>query len=266
LATRAKHLILARELTGVSIPVDDGRSVVPGRSTTPSPAPAATPVPAAAPASVPATSVAPARDPNYPDFFFNPPQTEDAIYGIGSAKLADSSMSRTTADSRARQDLAFQLKTAVQSMITDYAREAGTADNPTTLQLAEVVGRQLTEAELRNVSIQERWVAPDGTIWTLVVLKKADAKQQTAEIFESEASKYAEWKTANALENMDSELSKTQSSPVTQVPASTSVLAGLTYEVVNERTVEITSYTGSAAMVVIPATIADKPVTAIGER
>jgi hypothetical protein len=49
-------------------------------------------------------------------------------------------------------------------------------------------------------------------------------------------------------------------------PAPMPVLDGLDYEIVNDRSVTITKYTGSAATLYIPAQIQGLPVTSIGER
>ncbi|MDR2393518.1 MAG: hypothetical protein LBD93_05120 [Treponema sp.] len=51
-----------------------------------------------------------------PDFVMNPPIQEDAIFGIGSAKLTTANQSLTMAEGRARQSLAFQLNANVQAM------------------------------------------------------------------------------------------------------------------------------------------------------
>ena len=74
-----------------------------------------------------------------PQFFLNPPQADDVIYGLGMAKLSDDSLSRDTAVARARRDIAFQVSATVQSMLTDYAQEAGSGDSTQTLSFVESV-------------------------------------------------------------------------------------------------------------------------------
>lgn len=56
-----------------------------------------------------------------PEWYLNPPVAEDAIYGVGSAKMSYLDMSRTVALSRARDDVARQVTVAVQNAIKDYA-------------------------------------------------------------------------------------------------------------------------------------------------
>jgi hypothetical protein len=117
------------------------------------------------------------------------------------------------AEARARQNVANQLSVEVQGMITDYARDAGTINNQTSLALAETVGRQVTQATLTGVTPITRWKSPDGAWWFRVQLKKADAAQAAADIIDSEAARYAEFKAMDALRLMDAQLAEKNGRP-----------------------------------------------------
>ena len=149
-------------------------------------------------------------DPNIPDFVANPPVSDTYLYGMGSARFTNSSsQSLQAADARARADLATKLNTEVQQMIIDYSRIAGTEINQTAvLSFYESISRQLTQANLRGVELEKRERTKDGTYWSLVRISKADAAQVTAEIIESETSRYAEFKAMEALKMMEAQLNK----------------------------------------------------------
>jgi hypothetical protein len=148
-----------------------------------------------------------------PDFVLNPPVQDEVLYGIGSAKQVSDQMAITMADSRARQSIGFQLRTNVQAMITDYARQAGTQDNNVALEFAEVVGRQLVNVELSGAKVIKREKMKDSTFWVLMAYDKAAAAQSVAAIIENEASRYAEFKAMEALKLMDYQLSRTDTKP-----------------------------------------------------
>jgi hypothetical protein len=152
-------------------------------------------------------------DPNVPEWLNDFPP-EDVLWGIGTAKQSTDNMSMTMAEARARQNIANQLSVEVQGMITDYARDAGTINNQTSLALAETVGRQITEAKLTGVTPITRWRSPNGAWWYRVQLKKADAAQAAADIIDSEAARYSEFKTMEALKLMDAQLAKKNDKPV----------------------------------------------------
>jgi hypothetical protein len=152
-------------------------------------------------------------DPNIPAWINDLPP-EDVLWGIGSAKQSTDNMSMTLADARARQDIARQLSVLAEGMVTDYGRDAGSVNNQASLQLAETVSRQVASAKLTGASAVKRWRAPDNTWWYLVQLNKADAAREAADVIESEASLYAEFKAMNALQLMDAKLKETKSVPV----------------------------------------------------
>jgi hypothetical protein len=152
-------------------------------------------------------------DPNVPEWLNDFPP-EDALWGIGSAKQSTDNMSMTMAEARARQNIANQLSVEVQGMITDYARDAGTINDQTSLALAESVSRQVTDVKLSGAAPITRWKSPNGTWWFRVQLKKADAAKVAADIIDSEAARYAEFKAMEALKMMEAQLAGKNNKPV----------------------------------------------------
>jgi hypothetical protein len=118
-----------------------------------------------------------------------------------------------TAQSRARQDISFQLTAIAKAMITDYTRDAGTEGNSMNLNFVESIGQQLTHATLTGAHDVQRWTAPDGTIWILSSINKMDAAKQAAAIIENEASRYAEFKAMDALDRMNGALQAAETKP-----------------------------------------------------
>jgi hypothetical protein len=153
-------------------------------------------------------------NPNIPEFVLNPPTAEDAIFGTGSAKLSNANLSITAAEARARQSLAFTLQAHVQAMIVDYARNAGNEGNMASIELVEIVGRQLTDATLTGAAVVKREQTQDGAFWVLMSYKKADAARVAASVIDSEAARYAEFKALEALKMMDTQLSKSTIPPI----------------------------------------------------
>jgi hypothetical protein len=158
---------------------------------------------------------APPANPNLPSFVLNPPVAEDVIYGIGSAKLANQSQAMQTADARGRTAIAFTLNANVEAMIIDYSRTAGNENSQQSLQFIENISRQVTQVKLQGATVVQREQTPDGTFWALVQVKKADAAQAAADIIESEASRYAEFKAMDALNMMENQLARNDVRPAT---------------------------------------------------
>jgi len=168
----------------------------------------------------PAPQPAPAPEPepqgmqiDAPDWFLNPPMADDAIYGIGTAKMSDLSRSRNVAISRARNDIAFQMNAQIQAAITDYAQEAGVDDNTQVVNFVETVSRQTTETTLQGTRTENVYPAQDGTVYALVSFPMNNFMQASEEVFQrNEDAAFAEFKADQALQRLDQQMSNNPTS------------------------------------------------------
>jgi hypothetical protein len=97
------------------------------------------------------------------------------ICGVGSmGGTRNISLARTAAIGRARTEIARSLQVKVKAMLKDYqatttgGEEFGTAAADE--QHIEDVSKQITEMTLNGTTLQDTWVGPDGTLYTLVAL------------------------------------------------------------------------------------------------
>jgi len=138
---------------------------------------------------------------------------EDVFWGIGIAKLQNESLARDTAMSRARRDVAAQLGTLVQSMLTDYARESGTLSNSASIQSIERITQELINLNLTGATPNAQRRMPDGTWWVRVQLRKADAQRAVSDVFSNESSRYADFRASEATRMLQDRIAQTQSTP-----------------------------------------------------
>ena len=142
-----------------------------------------------------------------PDWYLNPPVAEDAVYGLGDAQLSTLSLSRITAVSRARDDIARQVEVTVKNAITDYAQEAGVDGQKQTIEFVETISRQIADITLRGAKIEKTHAAKDGTNYAMVSYGHDAFKESAvAEFKRNESSTFAEFKAETALEKLNSEL------------------------------------------------------------
>jgi len=142
-------------------------------------------------------------NPDIPDWYLNPPEDPDYIYGIGTAKMQNMDRSRRAAENRARTSLSFQLNTYVKAMEVDYGKEAGTTNDMASTELFENVSRQLTAVALSGASVSKRFVASDGTQYALIAYPKNSAKNTVKGVVENAASRAATVQKDLALKSMD---------------------------------------------------------------
>jgi hypothetical protein len=96
---------------------------------------------------------------------------EDVLVGIGNAKLASLSQSRTVAQSRARAEISRQMDTITKTMVRDY-QASSEVDPDAALADQENIEIQLSKSQLvgSRVVVEDR--DADGQIWCVVYLDK----------------------------------------------------------------------------------------------
>jgi len=102
---------------------------------------------------------------------------ENALVGIGTARMATLSQSRTIAATRARAELSRQILTITRDMIRDY--QAGSeVDHSAVLSFQENITVALSQARLQGSSIVDEDIDEAGNYWTVVMLNKTEVVQQ----------------------------------------------------------------------------------------
>jgi len=97
------------------------------------------------------------------------------LCGVGSvAGTRNISLARTAAIGRARTGIAATLQERVRGMLEGFAstktgREA-LGDDAGDSGYMDDVARQITQLTLSSASLEDTWVGPDGTLYTLVAL------------------------------------------------------------------------------------------------
>jgi len=99
-------------------------------------------------------------------------QAEDALVGVGVAKMSTLSMSRTMSATRARAEISRQMDTMMKDMVRDYTA-ASEADPSATLSFQENITVALSKAQLKGAAVVDQDQDENGQVWTVVVLSKA---------------------------------------------------------------------------------------------
>ena len=98
---------------------------------------------------------------------------EDALIGIGTAKLASLSQSRTVAATRGRAEISRQLNTMVQDMVRDY-QASSEVDPAAALSFQENMTVALSKSTLTGSQVVEEDRDGDGNVWVVILLEKGN--------------------------------------------------------------------------------------------
>lgn len=114
-------------------------------------------------------------------------------YEVGSAKRSTSYLSQIAAESAARDAIGRWASTSVDAAFTTFIEEAGEAlKDKQLLEVIQSLSVQTVDIALRGVAIEERYTAPDGTVWVLAsypVKNLKDAYKAQAEAMEEKLAK-----------------------------------------------------------------------------
>ena len=149
-----------------------------------------------------------------PDWFLEPPTAEDAIYGVGVAKMQNLSLAKKTAEARARDDIAFTIKTKVGAMMKDFMQQAGIGDDAQSLQLSQSVSKQIASVVLQGCKITKRKSCPEGMYslaqWSAgqSQMIKQMVADQTKKLVKNEYALYNEFKAKQGFDALQQELDK----------------------------------------------------------
>ncbi len=145
-----------------------------------------------------------------------PKSTRSLHYEVGSAKQSNAQLSQLRAESAVKDAIGRWASTNVDTALVTFIESAGEVlKNQQMLEVIQNLSVQTVDIALRGVSIEERYMAPDGTVWVLAsypVKNLKDAYRMQAEELERElALKEAEAEVVKAeamVAYLDAQLEK----------------------------------------------------------
>lgn len=98
------------------------------------------------------------------------PKSSKQLYGVGKAKMLMESNSQQAADAAARNDLALKINVNIKDALAVYSNDASSV----VTSAYETIILQSVNLTMKNVAVEQRWTADDGTVWSLVSFKIRD--------------------------------------------------------------------------------------------
>jgi len=98
---------------------------------------------------------------------------ENALVGVGTARMASLSQSRTISATRARAEISRQMDSIIRDMVRDYT--AGSeVDHSAVISFQENITVALSQSRLQGASIVDEIQDASGNYWTIVMLSKTN--------------------------------------------------------------------------------------------
>ncbi len=145
---------------------------------------------------------------NRPQWYLNPPESDDVIYGTGASERTESqTLGRQVADANARTDLASTIQVSVQSMVRTFLQQSGTMEQARALQFSEVVSKNVVDVKLTGVIISKRDEI-DGIYYSLAEVSMDSVKNALLSAVRDAAAEYSELKAKQAFEDLNNEINR----------------------------------------------------------
>jgi len=131
---------------------------------------------------------------------------EGTLVGIGSARLASQSQSKTLAETRARAEIARAMDSMVQDMVIDY-QASSEVDPAAAISFQESITRTLSGARLSGAAISDEDVV-NGTYYVVMYLSKADVVREITAAQSAARLNVPAMAAFNALDRMEAAYDK----------------------------------------------------------
>jgi hypothetical protein len=107
---------------------------------------------------------------------------DGVLWGVGIAKQSSLGFSKTMAEARARQSIAGQLESCVNSALTDHTEDTTTGVNMVSTSMQEGILRVISSAQLAGSKVINVFQASDGTYYCRIQYSKEEAKRWIREL------------------------------------------------------------------------------------
>jgi hypothetical protein len=103
---------------------------------------------------------------------------ENALVGIGTARMASVGQSRTISATRARAEISRQIETVIMDMVRDYV--AGSeVDHSSVVAFQENITVALSRSRLQGASVVDEVEDARGNYWTIVMMGRSAVGNET---------------------------------------------------------------------------------------
>ncbi len=144
-----------------------------------------------------------------PDWFLNPPISDDTLYAAGYAKKKSMQLALDSAADWARQEITRVIQTKVSTMTKQFLEEAGVDNNTQLTDFSSVVSKSIASNVLSGSKIKEREVRQIGdriAAYVLVQVKLSDMQAAIDAMAKENAAEYSKLNANKSFNDLSNEL------------------------------------------------------------
>ncbi|MBM3216018.1 hypothetical protein FJZ36_14005 [Candidatus Poribacteria bacterium] len=146
-----------------------------------------------------------------PGFYENPPQSDDALYGVGVGMSSDLQMARTMATEAARVEIARAAETKVNALFKQFREQVNGVEEGEFLQLAADVSKTVTSfvTTATRVSKQEMKREKNGyRVYTLLEMPVGEANAAMVNRIRAQQNLYTRFRASQAFSELERDVAE----------------------------------------------------------
>ena len=102
------------------------------------------------------------KESNIPDWFLNPPQDPDYLFGVNSATSTQMQLALDKAKAGARADIAQQLETKVSVLVKSFQEEVGSGEDAELNAFYSQTMKNIANQTLQGSKVREQKIVPES--------------------------------------------------------------------------------------------------------
>jgi hypothetical protein len=148
---------------------------------------------------------------NIPDWYSNPPQDTNVLYGVSTASSQDLQLAIDKAMTAARAEIARQVETKMNSLQKKFDEETGVGQDAQLLQQYTQATKAIVSTSLTGSKMIKQERIKDGTMWRAYVLADypiGEANKAMLDAIKKSQEMYTRFRASQAFQELDSEVQK----------------------------------------------------------
>jgi hypothetical protein len=150
-----------------------------------------------------------------PDWFSNPPQDPNVLFGVSTATSQDMQLAIDKALTGARAEIGRQVETKMNSMQKRFDEETGVGQDAQLLQQYTQATKAIVSTSLTGSKMTKQEKVQDGNMWRAYVLAEypiGDANKALLEAIKKNQEMYTRFRASQAYQELDAEVQKLEES------------------------------------------------------
>ena len=146
-----------------------------------------------------------------PDWFLDPPDNKNHLYGVGTATSRDMQVGVRKARTEAQLDLAQQLGTYMGNLTKNFQEETGMGEDSELLTQFSSVTKAVTQETLIGAKQDDKEIIPEGEIYRVYILMSlplGKANQRLMDKIKADQNLLTQLRATQAFSELEKELEK----------------------------------------------------------